>query len=295
MKHHAILAVLMVCSCGETTSTDAGPTDTPPDVGDTTDTPEPPGDADLDGDGFAGEDDCDDTDAARFPGALERCNGIDDDCDGEAPGEVGLACAACDDVGLWVQLQLESREDAFFEHVDQLSACADAYSQVTTWMFTQLDKQNGEVEGVYTGVRVPVGDEKPDPSIMNTEHTWPQSLGGGDGTARCDLHHLFPTDSLANSERANLPLGEAFGNPDWAVGGSVHDAEVFEPRDAQKGPAARALLYMDLRYSHLSLEPEYRARMEAWDAQYPPSDQEVARTMGIWGYQGTANPYIICR
>ena len=38
---------------------------------------------DWDGDGVDTLTDCDDGDAAVFPGAEERCNGIDDDCDGE--------------------------------------------------------------------------------------------------------------------------------------------------------------------------------------------------------------------
>jgi hypothetical protein len=37
---------------------------------------------DLDGDGWAGDDDCDDRDPAVFVGAPEACNGGDDDCDG---------------------------------------------------------------------------------------------------------------------------------------------------------------------------------------------------------------------
>ena len=37
---------------------------------------------DLDSDGFLAADDCDDTDASVHPGSLERCNGVDDDCDG---------------------------------------------------------------------------------------------------------------------------------------------------------------------------------------------------------------------
>lgn len=52
-----------------------GPPDSAGDSG------EPPVDHDLDDDGFA-EDDCDDTNAAVYPGAFEKCNGIDDDCDG---------------------------------------------------------------------------------------------------------------------------------------------------------------------------------------------------------------------
>jgi hypothetical protein len=38
--------------------------------------------ADNDGDGWAACEECDDSDAAIFPGADEYCNGVDDDCDG---------------------------------------------------------------------------------------------------------------------------------------------------------------------------------------------------------------------
>ncbi|MCB9745853.1 MAG: VCBS repeat-containing protein [Alphaproteobacteria bacterium] len=38
---------------------------------------------DLDGDGFAAEADCDDADPSVHPGAEERCDGVDNDCDGQ--------------------------------------------------------------------------------------------------------------------------------------------------------------------------------------------------------------------
>ncbi|HCH61151.1 MAG TPA: hypothetical protein DFR83_00005, partial [Deltaproteobacteria bacterium] len=37
---------------------------------------------DADGDGFLGDEDCADGDASVNPGAVEICNGLDDNCDG---------------------------------------------------------------------------------------------------------------------------------------------------------------------------------------------------------------------
>ncbi len=60
---------------------------------------DPAPDADADGDGFAIEDgDCNDSDAEVFPGAVEACDGVDGDCDGEVdegcPAECGDGLAA---------------------------------------------------------------------------------------------------------------------------------------------------------------------------------------------------------
>ncbi len=53
------------------------------------DTGSPHGATDGDGDGHTDDVDCDDGDAEVFPGAEERCNGVDDDCDGELDEDVG--------------------------------------------------------------------------------------------------------------------------------------------------------------------------------------------------------------
>ncbi len=62
----------------DTSGVDSSPTDT-------ADTGEPPVDADGDGVTEVGGD-CDDGDAAVFPGATERCDGVDEDCDGVVDG-----------------------------------------------------------------------------------------------------------------------------------------------------------------------------------------------------------------
>ncbi|MDP2317412.1 MAG: MopE-related protein [Pseudomonadota bacterium] len=48
---------------------------------------DPAVDADGDGDGAAYAADCDDHDATRFPGAVEHCDGYDEDCDGLADNQ----------------------------------------------------------------------------------------------------------------------------------------------------------------------------------------------------------------
>lgn len=55
------------------------------------------GPVDGDGDGVFGDEDCDDDNAQVFPGAVERCDGVDNDCDGladEGFEGLGAACSA---------------------------------------------------------------------------------------------------------------------------------------------------------------------------------------------------------
>jgi len=165
-------------------------------------------------------------------------------------------------------------------------------------MFTALDRDSGQVECVYTGRSVTVGAEKPDPTDMNTEHTWPQSWGADVIPAKCDLHHLFPSDAEANQVRADLPFGEVTSSTEWSQGGSSRGLSasgeaVFEPRDEHKGNVARAMLYFATRYQH-SIDTHELNLYERWHSLDPVDIFELDRSLEILRRQGNINPYVAC-
>jgi deoxyribonuclease I len=289
------LSVLLL-SCSGATGVDSADIDTDVPV------PTTPDCATVDGDGDGADAcvDCDDADALRFPGAVERCNGQDDDCDGAARPEEAdpSSCEVCDGAGFWSGT-LDLDGNALSAAIAELSADQDcnSYVEATTFMFVELDKENNEVECVYTGRKTPVFYGKPDATDMNTEHTWPQSLGADVEPAKCDLHHLYPTDSDANSRRGNAPFGLVTGFVDWQDGGSKLGAGasgvVFEPRDVHKGNVARSMLYFAHRYDH-SLDPDQIALFVQWHAADPVDDTELLRSLAIGEEQVLANPFVVC-
>jgi endonuclease I len=78
---------------------------------------------------------------------------------------------------------------------------------------------------------------------------------------------------------------------------------VFEPRDGQKGDAARAVFYFSIRYGDgcqvkplAVFDPAHPAASEAvleeWNLHDPPSDHERQRNDVIEVEQGVRNPFI---
>ncbi|MGD1845761.1 MAG: endonuclease [Salibacteraceae bacterium] len=126
----------------------------------------------------------------------------------------------------------------------------------------------------------------------NTEHTFPQGFFSSNEPERSDIHHLFITNGVANSTRGNDPFG-IVTTPGWSQGGSKQGGGTFEPRDAQKGPSARAMMYFVTRYQDYAnhFAPQENI-LRQWHADFPPNDIQRQRNEDIFAVQNNRNPYI---
>ena len=139
----------------------------------------------------------------------------------------------------------------------------------------------------------------PKNSVINCEHTWPQSKFNKSfpkGLQKSDLHHLFPTDSKANSIRGNNSFADVDGDELRDCDGSYYGVEKwqggnFEPPVEHKGNVARALFYFSVRYKiQISrYEEEYLRR---WHQLDPVDEDERERNDVIHTVQGNRNPFI---
>ncbi|ATB31160.1 endonuclease I [Melittangium boletus DSM 14713] len=189
--------------------------------------------------------------------------------------------------GLKDKALIQALHDASAQHKDL------GYNQARKIIFTALDNHDGKVECVYTG-RELATDKIPNSNDMNTEHSWPQSKGAT-GAAKSDLHHLFPTDSKANSIRGNYPFG-VVKDVKWSQDGSKFGKDangqlVFEPRDEHKGNVARALFYFSTVYGK-PIPAGDEAVLKQWNKLDQVDAAEVARNDAIQGYQGNRNPFV---
>ncbi|MCB0706697.1 MAG: endonuclease, partial [Saprospiraceae bacterium] len=178
------------------------------------------------------------------------------------------------------------------------------------------------VRCIYTGYTVYV-DPSLDPSQaafaegLNTEHTYPKSMGAEGGLAESDLHHLHPSREDVNADRASLPFGEvpdaqadnwyfmdqeAFSPPANNI--DLYSERLinqyFEPREDHKGNVARAVFYFYTIYRNEAnaANPDFfesqRADLCEWHALDPVDPDEWERTYLIAAYQDDKpNPFIL--
>ncbi len=154
--------------------------------------------------------------------------------------------------------------------------------------------------------------------VLSREHTWcfswMPSSSSSSTNEYADQHHLFPThQDNANGRRNNHPLGvvttASYTYLDGKLGTNASGQTVYEPRNSQKGDAARALLYMCVRYDGLSgtwnfnwlnntrlpalsEAPQSLSLLLQWHQQDPPDKWEVERNNYIESKQKNRNPFI---
>lgn len=140
----------------------------------------------------------------------------------------------------------------------------------------------------------------PKGTILNIEHTWPQSKFShdfDDDLQLADMHHLFPADTRMNAARANLPFGEVQQPTQRLkcavarVGRSPEGKIVFEPPINHRGNVARALFYFSVRYD-LPISDEQENFLRRWHQEDPVDAEEMSRNQRIQEIQGNRNPFI---
>lgn len=194
-------------------------------------------------------------------------------------------------------LGCDQKKGKCFSHV------AVGYGLARKYLYTQLhvqtDSRGSFLKEVYCNreVKTPISE-----SAINCEHTWPQSKFSrafNNELQKSDMHHLFPTDSKANSTRGNFDFAEVVSNLNLKnCDASKSGASVvaggktfFEPPSEHQGNVARALFYFAVRYK-MAMSQDQQTFLRKWNDQDPVDDAEMARNDAIEKLQGTRNPFI---
>ena len=190
-------------------------------------------------------------------------------------------------------------------------------------LFSSVDGRNDSLYCVYSGYGIYLNPNL-DPTQgafaqgINTEHTWPQSVGAESGNAQADMHHLYPTHEDVNAARASLAFGELPDNqtqrwyrlavfqtntPSAALIDQFSEWRSntpFEPREDHKGNVARSMFYFYTMYRNEvnAADPNYfspqRATLCQWHLADPIDAREWTRTWRIANYQDNKpNPFVL--
>ena len=176
------------------------------------------------------------------------------------------------------------------------------YTTSRTAMFSTIDDYNMDdtITCVYTGRKVyttGIPSVNP-PQSMNTEHTFPQGFFNQAEPMRSDIHHLFPSDEVANNRRNNYDFGYVVSNITYDSGGSklgfdFENQLVFEARDLHKGNIARCLFYFLIRYQNYGgyMDAKQESVLRRWSVTDTVDARERIRENGIQAFQNNRNPF----
>lgn len=157
-------------------------------------------------------------------------------------------------------------------------------SREDTWdALTDLDagREAGKVQLIYSdgeAIAFVPGEAR----AWNREHLWPKSHGVGfSGADYTDIHHLRPADVNVNSARGNKYFAacgvvndmedcRSPAHPE-ADDSTATDSKVWLPPVNVRGDIARALFYMELRYTGEGNDP----KLELTDCPTALSDEKL--------------------
>jgi endonuclease I len=181
--------------------------------------------------------------------------------------------------------------------------------------FWARDTSNGDkvLTCVYSGENL-VYTEPFAWTTYSREHTYAQSWMPSTTTSNdpeySDYFNLFPVDqNNCNAVRSNYPLGEVVAPISTFMGAryglNALGQTVYEPREEQKGDAARALFYMATCYNTTSqnwgfpdpistsiMYGQDQNLLKTWHYMDPPDAREIAKNDFIDSLQGNRNPFI---
>lgn len=189
-------------------------------------------------------------------------------------------------------------------------------------IFGEIYSGNDSLTCVYSGTTIyldpsldPTEAAFNSPAQINTEHTYPKSLGS-EGIPEGDMHHIYATRSDVNNDRGNLPFGEI---PDEQTESwyylatetstiptsnidlySERGLGLFEPPEAHKGNVARAMMYFYTMYRPQAdaADPNFfnlqKEDLCAWHLLDPVDQAEWSRSWGMANHQqGKPNPFVV--
>lgn len=212
---------------------------------------------------------------------------------------------------------LSSSHSAAKGDYDQIGTCVSScyahksvgYDQARIIMFGERDIETSAnqkyVTDVYCGKKFTfkntseVGNMHTD---VNIEHTWPQSKFSSRferGMQKSDMHHLYLTDSKANSQRGNHEFGDAGNAPneltvedcDNSVLFRAEGGWRFQPPRNHRGNVARSLFYFSVRYNLVISKNQEKALRE-WHKADPVDAEERENHDIVAGHQNVRNPFV---
>jgi len=140
-------------------------------------------------------------------------------------------------------------------------------------------------------------------------HSWMPTFPDQNTPQYSDYHNLYPVEGNVNTTRQTFPFDEVVTSTytylDATQGFDNTGAQiVFEPRDENKGDAARALMYMMVAYNGIdgnswalkdlgSNGPiQDPLVLMQWHCEDPPSNIEIARNDFVDSLQSNRNPFV---